>query len=254
MKKSFIILIVIALLTNVVTVMAGKRVLFIGDSVTDGGWGRSGGLMKPSTERNQKDLNHIYGHSYMMLCAAKLESMYPEAEMEFRNRGISGDDLTRLEARWQEDAVDWQPDILSLLIGTNDVSYYLERHPQESFNVQQWEQRYRRLLDRIREVNPHVGFILGTPFVAAVGKIGSAADYRQRTELIKALDEAVVRIAHDYNAVVLRYDQLFAAQQTLHPSVPMNYWIWDGIHPTAAGHQLMANMWLDGFATIVASL
>ena len=46
----------------------GMRFLFIGDSITDGGWGRSGGSMMPTEQRNQKDLNHIYGHSYMMLC------------------------------------------------------------------------------------------------------------------------------------------------------------------------------------------
>jgi hypothetical protein len=50
------------------------RVLFIGDSVTDGGWGRSGGSMKPSNKRNHTDLNHIYGHSFMMLCASHYES------------------------------------------------------------------------------------------------------------------------------------------------------------------------------------
>ena len=54
----------------------GVRFLFIGDSITDGGWGRSGGKMVPTEERNLKDLNHIYGHSYMMLCAARIQSDY----------------------------------------------------------------------------------------------------------------------------------------------------------------------------------
>ncbi len=66
-----------------------QRVLYIGDSVTDGGWGRSGGSMIPSEQRNQKDLNHIYGHSYMMLCAAHYESTQPYAGLQFFNRGIS---------------------------------------------------------------------------------------------------------------------------------------------------------------------
>lgn len=50
--------------------LSAQRVLYIGDSVTDGGWGRSGGSALPSEKRNHSDLNHVYGHSYMMLCAA----------------------------------------------------------------------------------------------------------------------------------------------------------------------------------------
>ena len=74
----------IASICNVIK--KGVRFLFIGDSITDGGWGRSGGKMMPTEERNQKDLNHIYGHSYMMLCAARIQSDYPEQETQFFNR------------------------------------------------------------------------------------------------------------------------------------------------------------------------
>ena len=227
--------------------VAGRRVLFIGDSVTDGGWGRSTGLMKSTKERNHKDLNHIYGHSYMMLCAAYFESLYPEEQTAFMNRGVSGDDIARLEARWQEDAVELKPDVLSLLIGTNDVSYHLEKHAGETFDAKAWEQRYRRLLDQVREANPEVRFILGTPFAAKVGKVGSADNYGERQRLLREVTEAVCRIASDYDAVLLRYDILFAAQEKEHPTVPASHWIWDGIHPTAAGHQLMANLWIAKF-------
>ena len=68
----------------------GWRVLFVGDSITDGGWGRSGGSMAPAEERNRRDLNHLYGHSFMLFCAAELESRYPEHGDSFANRGISG--------------------------------------------------------------------------------------------------------------------------------------------------------------------
>ena len=81
----------IASICNVIK--KGVRYLFIGDSITDGGWGRSGGNMMPTEQRNKKDLNHIYGHSYMMLCAARIQSDYPELETQFFNRGISGNTL-----------------------------------------------------------------------------------------------------------------------------------------------------------------
>ena len=243
----------IVLILAVLPLSAQRRVLYIGDSVTDGGWGRSGGSIKPSKERNLWDQNHLFGHSYMMLCAAHYMSEEPEAGYEFLNRGVSGDDLGRLEARWEEDAISLKPDILSLLVGTNDVHYFLEQsatslseeQKKASFDFQGWELRYRSLLDRMRTANPHVQFVLGTPFVAKVGKVGTADNYMLRDTLVRQLSAVISRIAHDYNAVLLRYDSLFAAQKTEHPLVPLSNWIWDGIHPTAAGHQLMANLWIS---------
>lgn len=226
------------------TLQAGNvKVLFIGDSVTDGGWGNSAGHSTPSDQRNQWDQNHIFGHSYMMLCAAHFQSSLPEYGYEFLNRGISGDDLTRLEARWTEDVIKINPDVLSVLIGTNDVHYYLENKDSD-FDFAGWEQRYRGLLDQARSSNPKIRFVLGTPFVAKVGKIGTDEDYALRDSLIHQLSGIVATIAKDYDAVLLRYDELFAAQKKEHPLVPMKQWIWDGIHPTAAGHRLMADLWI----------
>lgn len=159
------------------------RVLFIGDSVTDGGWGNSAGHSTPSDKRNQWDLNHIFGHSYMMLCAAHFQSNLPEYDYEFMNRGISGDDLTRLEARWEKDVIKMNPDVLSVLVGTNDVHYYLE-NKESDFDFAGWELRYRGLLDQARDSNPKIRFVLGTPFVAKVGKIGANEDYALRDSLI----------------------------------------------------------------------
>lgn len=226
-----------------VTGMYAQRVLYMGDSVTDGGWGRSGGSAAASEQRNHSDLNHIYGHSYMMLCASHYEASYPEKNLVFLNRGISGDDMDRLEARWEKDVIYNRPDVLSLLIGTNDVHYWL-RDSKEPFALDEWEQRYRRLLDRTRDVNPDVRFVLCTPFVAKVGSVGAASDYALREKTIAEVDERVCRIAKDYDAVVLRFDSLFRDLQSSHPDVAMSHWIWDGIHPTAAGHKMMADLWI----------
>ena len=142
----------IASICNVIK--KGVRYLFIGDSITDGGWGRSGGKMMPTEERNLKDLNHIYGHSYMMLCAARIQSDYPEQETQFFNRGISGNTLHDLQGRWQADCLDLNPDVVTLLIGTNDVDQYLSG--KAPLDMKKWESDYRQLLDQLREVNPNV--------------------------------------------------------------------------------------------------
>ncbi len=222
---------------------AGKRVLFIGDSVTDGGWGRSGGSMMSSAERNHSDLNHIYGHSYMMLCAAHYEAEQPEEGFEFFNRGISGDDLTKLEARWQKDAVALRPDVLSVLVGINDVYNYVA-DTTKPFDFGGWDRRYRALLDKVKAVNPSVKIVIGTPFVAKVGKRGKDAKYIRAEMMVEALADVLEGIAKDYGAVLLRYDLLFAKQEKRYPNVPMKHWIWDSIHPTAAGHKLMADLWI----------
>ena len=136
----------------------GVRFLFIGDSITDGGWGRSGGKMMPTEERNLKDLNHIYGHSYMMLCAARIQSDYPEQETQFFNRGISGNTLRDLQERWKADCLDLNPDMVTLLVGTNDVDLFLSG--KAPLDMQQWEHDYRQLLDQLREANPDVRIAL----------------------------------------------------------------------------------------------
>ncbi len=222
---------------------AQRRVLFIGDSVTDGAWGNSAGSAKAPSQRNHWDKNHIFGHSYMMLCAAHFMSEYPEQGLEFMNRGISGDDLTRLEERWGKDVIALKPDVLSILIGTNDVHYHLA-NGAAAFDFDGWEQRYRRLLSRLRDTNPEVKIVLGTPFVAKVGKVGAASDYSLRDSLIHRVTATCSRIARDFHAIVVDYDSLFATLRNEHPLVPMSHWVWDGIHPTAAGHQLMANLWI----------
>lgn len=220
----------------------GKRVVFIGDSVTDGGWGRSGGRPKPSSERDQDDLNHIFGHSYMIFCAAEYLNRNPEAGYEFYNRGISGDDLARIEARWDEDVLSLSPDIVSILVGTNDVHYSLEN--DGVFDVMEWDKRYRALLDRTQAQNPDVEYVLGIPFSMRSGRLGSSPDYALRDSLTQVLAKQVCDIAADYNAVVVPYDSLFTSLLSEYPQVVPEYWIWDGIHPTAAAHRRMAELWI----------
>ncbi|MBL4883753.1 MAG: hypothetical protein JKY95_04330 [Planctomycetaceae bacterium] len=88
----------------------GSRLLFQGDSITDMSWGR-----------NEKDRNHYLGHSYVYLIASRLGVEMPEAQLDIYNRGISGHKVGDLRKRWQKDAIDMKPDLLSILIGVNDV-------------------------------------------------------------------------------------------------------------------------------------
>ena len=126
MKQLFILL--LCLSTATLCVQSQTRVLFIGDSITDSNWGNSGGTAQPSAERSHWDMNHIYGSGYMYLCATHFQGHYPEQEYDFFNRGISGNTLNDLKNRWQQDVIEIKPDVLSILIGTNDVSQFLDKN------------------------------------------------------------------------------------------------------------------------------
>lgn len=243
-RTSLLAVITILLLCSF-TPQKGMRILFIGDSITDGGWGNSGGKMSSSAERNHKDMNHIYGHSFMMLCAAQWQSDYPHLDLQFMNRGISGNTLNDIAARWPSDALALSPDVVCLLVGINDV-YAFRKHRKTDvaaeFDFEAWEKRYTGLLDTLRRQNPDVRIMLGTPFVTKEGGRLKEKDYHITEQTTHRLAETVRRIAQKYDAALLPFDEMFYELTKEEPR--RGYWIWDGIHPTPAGHHRMADLWL----------
>lgn len=194
---------------------AGPRVLFIGDSITDGNWGNACGMPKPTAERSLWDMNHIYGSGYMYLCASHYQGDFPEKEYAFFNRGISGNTLRDLEKRWEEDVIGMKPDVLSVLVGTNDVHYYLQGDKKEPFDFEGWEKCYRSLLDRSLQVNPELKIVLGAPFVANVGNMRKSGDFAERDSLVRRCAAIVERIAERlsdwYFFLIMRCSMKFSA-------------------------------------------
>ncbi len=200
----------------------GSRLLFQGDSITDMNWGR-----------NQSDRNHYLGHSYVYLIAARLGVDMPEAQLDIYNRGISGHTVADLRKRWQKDAVEMKPDVLSILIGTNDVGRGV---PEEDF-----EGDYRKILDVSRNSNPELRLILLDPFVLRTGALKDEKTWSSRRSATDKLGIVVARLAKDYNAVHIKTQDIFdSAAKVATPE----QWIWDGIHPLPQGHELIARNWL----------
>lgn len=249
MKRTYIrilSLLVACLILSNAAFAGNKRVLYIGDSITDGGWGRSGGMMTPSEKRNHKDLNHLYGHSFMMLCAAHYMSEYPDSDYVFLNRGISGNTLNDVAQRWQADALDLKPDVVTLLVGTNDIDRYLADYEKDNnlnFDYREWGKQYEQLLDQLVEQNPHVTILVGSPFVDKGGKIGKAPTFAKRQKMIRKLGNIIADIAKNHHAIYLPFREMFEQLTKTQPRE--HYWIWDGIHPTTAGHQRMADLWVE---------
>lgn len=199
-------------------------VLFQGDSITDMGRGRT------------EDPNHLLGHGYAFLIAASQAEAYPELRVTFINRGISGNTSHDLAARWQTDALDFRPDVLSILIGVNDVGHKLRDN--QPFSVEDYEATYDKLLSDTFIAIPNAKLILGEPFFA-LGK-GTVAHIDQWPKAIQQEDEVVDKLALKYHAAVVHYPKMF---QEAFKRAPADYWIWDGVHPTYAGQQLMAYEW-----------
>lgn len=223
------------------TLAKGHRVLFIGDSITDGAWGNSGKWNATSDERNQNDMNHIYGHGYMMLVASHYQALYPEDGWQFWNRGISGNTLNDLAGRWQHDVLELHPDVVSVLVGTNDVDQALREG--RNIDTTAWGLQYRSLLDEVLRQNPEAKLVLCTPFVAKAGWVGESENYGQRQHMIRDLTTVIQTISQDYHATLVPFDTLVAEAIASTPSLPITFWIWDGIHPTPAMHYRMAEMW-----------
>lgn len=238
-----IILIFLLLTTTVMMMAQGRRVLFIGDSITDGAWGNSGVWNASSDERDQKDMNHIYGHGYMMIVASRFQALCPEEDWQFWNRGISGNTLDDLTGRWQKDVLDLHPDVVSILIGTNDVEQALNEC--KVIDPEEWSNKLRALLDETLKQNPQTQFVLCTPFVAKAGWRGESENYSERLQMITSLVNVMQRISGEYKAKLVPFDSLVRETIDSTPSLPVTYWIWDGIHPTPAMHYRMAEMWID---------
>jgi len=189
----------------------GARVLFQGDSITDGNRGRSA------------DPNHILGHGYVFIIAARHGAAFPDLKLDFLNRGISGNTVLDLEKRWQKDTLDLKPDVLSIMIGVNDES---RRVPLDQF-----EEVYDKIITQAKAANPKLKLVLCAPFVKPTGKISEGISKRQ---------EIVAKLAQKHAAALVQFQPVFDEAVK---RAPADYWVWDNVHPTYRGHQLMADEW-----------
>ena len=200
------------------------KIVFQGDSITHGGRG--------------SDPNHIMGHSYVILIAAPQAATYPEADLSFYNRGVSGNTIASLDSRWQNDTIALKPDVISILIGVNDLLLTVGK--DQPFNPADYEKTYRNLLDRSRAANPKVRFVLCQPFVMPGKSISAKLQDFQKG--VAEMQAVVEKLATEYHAPVVHLQQVFNKAAKEHP--PIEYWVWDGVHPTFAGHQLVAEEWI----------
>lgn len=202
-----------------------KTFLFQGDSITDGG------------RSYNKDWNHVFGQGYAYLITSRLNYDYPARDYRFFNRGISGNTVNDLAARWQKDTIDIKPDLLSILVGVNDVFALIVKG--EKVTPADFERSYDALLEQTLKALPGVELVICEPFILPVGMVKEKeAEWTSEVQKRQAI---VKQLAQKYNAVYVPLQDAFTKALE---KAPADHWIWDGVHPMPAGHELIARQWL----------
>lgn len=158
--------------------------------------------------------------------------------LKIYNRGISGNKVFQLAERWDVDCIALKPNVLSILIGVNDLWHTLDGKYQGTVEI--YERDYRALIARTQQALPGVELVICEPFVLRCGAVND--------KWFPAFDgyrAAARRVATDFHAIFVPFQAMFdkAAQ-----AAPPAYWAADGVHPTIAGAGLMARTWLDTVA------
>lgn len=202
----------------------GSVVVFQGDSITDGGRDRA--VPGPNDEQGM-------GSSYAALLMRDIRAAHPERPWRFFNRGVSGNKLPELQARWAADTIALRPDILSILAGVND--YWHKRSFGYTGTTADYERQYTSLLAETRTALPSVTLVVLEPFVLRTGAVDATwfPEFDERRA-------AAARVASTAGA---RFVPLQGAFDARAAETGPERWARDGVHPTAEGHALIAAQW-----------
>ena len=215
--------------------MEEKIILFQGDSITDADRSRT------------NDLSMGYGYPNLVTGNLGMEHPY---QFKFYNRGIGGHRVVDLYARIKADMINLKPDYMSILIGINDVWHEIGGH--NGVDAEKFELVYGLMIEELLCALPGLKLMLLEPFVLPGNATRSNDEnpgrweyFRSETDLRRA---AVKRLAEKYSLVFVPLQERFDAANADAPAD--GYWLADGVHPTSAGHELIKQAWLEGFAKL----
>ncbi len=201
------------------------KILFQGDSITDAGRSRDNDIYK--------------GAGYPTLVSGALGFECP-GEYEFLNRGISGNRIVDIYARIKCDIINLQPDVMSLLIGVNDVWH--EFGASNGVDAEKFYKVYSMLIEELKEALPDLKIMIMEPFVLKASATEEKWDaFRSETE---KRAEMAKKIADTYN---LPFVPLQKGFDELAEKAAPDYWLHDGVHPTAMGHEFIKSQWIKTF-------
>lgn len=195
-----------------------KTILFIGDSITDS-W------------RNRED-DRYRGSGWATMTAGKIALDYP-GEYDIINRGIGGNRTVDLLARIKSDCINLKPDILTVMIGVNDVWHEVSEH--NGISAEKSETLLDLFISQVKEALPDIKIFILEPFVFCGSATKENWETFRREVPLRAAGSK--RIAQKYSLPFLSFrDKL----QDLVDRTSVEYVCYDGVHPTCAGHELIS--------------
>ena len=205
------------------------KILFYGDSITDA-----------MRDKENLSANLALGAGYVMQVAGRLYEKSP-VDYEIINRGISGNRIVDLYARIKKDVWNIKPDLLSILVGINDIWHEIEF--ENGVDIERFDKIYRMMIDDTIAVLPNTKIILCEPFVCS----GSATD-KAHDRFCEAFDYAKVikKIADDYGLYFLPLQKTIDEANEKYGNIFLS----DGVHPSVQGAVLIANEWIKLFNDI----
>ena len=203
-----------------------NTILFQGDSITDAGRDK-----KNEVPNKQK----AFGKGYAWMAASQLLISNPTQNLTIHNRGISGNKVHQLDARWEKDCIELKPNVLSILIGVNDIWHGL--NGRYDGTVKTYEDDYRKLIVKTRKHLPQIKLVICEPFVL---KCGAVSD-KWFPEFDKYRVSAR-KIASENEALFVPFQAMF--DEAVKYAEP-KHWAGDGVHPSPHGASLMAHFWIQ---------
>jgi lysophospholipase L1-like esterase len=199
---------------------AGQKIVFIGDSITD---------------CSRRDAEAPFGNGYVNLVRSFVTARYPGLGLRWENRGIGGDTVRHLEARWDQDVIDERPDWLSVKIGINDVWRAFGTNAHEAVPIQEYEETYRRLLRRAVD-ETGCRLIVAEPYIIEANRTDPM---RQQMDVFGRVART---LAEEFGAINVRTQEAFdVALATTTPSD----WADDRVHANLPGHAVIAIAFLE---------
>lgn len=203
------------------------KIVFQGDSITDAG----------RDKRNYHDL----GPGYPKFAAEHLRAAFPDVEFEFINQGISGNRTCQLFDRLYNDAIAFEPDIVSILIGINDVWH---RHGAARIETTdaQVETNYRAIIERLKK-QTNAKIVILSPFL-----LDDEGKESWRVEVDSIL--AIVRkLADEYADAYIPLDALFAEALKVQPEP--KFYSADGVHPNENGRAFIGKHYFEAVKPLI---
>lgn len=209
----------------------GDVILFQGDSITDARRNRK----KQATANSGQGL----GGGYPSIIAGGLLTDHRDLDLQIYNRGISGNKVPNLKARWQKDAIDLKPAILSILVGVNDIWHKLNNKYDGTPEV--YRDGFAELLEETKQALPDTTLVICEPFVLKCGAVTDKwfPEFTERKDFAK-------EVATKAGAIWVPFQDMF--DDAVAAGTDPSFWAGDGVHPSVAGHALMAKTWRETVA------